>query len=80
MTGRLDMGVVTENVVAVIEVGYVTVVSRVRGHSLRWDESAVGEGYHGGVLLGIVGVEVPRCDLTVVSSASLWETKLIYIR
>lgn len=54
MTSGLAVGVVTEKVAVVVKVWHVDVVSRVRGHSLRWYEPAVGEGHHGWVLQGIV--------------------------
>ncbi|KAF3843948.1 hypothetical protein F7725_015996 [Dissostichus mawsoni] len=57
VTGGLAVGVVTEEVV--VKVWYVAVVSRVRGHGLMWDEPSVGEGHHGGVLLGVARVKVP---------------------
>lgn len=58
VTSGLAVSVVTEKVGVVVKVWHVAVVSRVRGHSLRWYEPAVGEGHHGGVLQGIVRVKV----------------------
>lgn len=54
MTSGRAVSVVTEKVDVVVKVRHVAVVSGVRGHSLRWDEPAVGEGHHGGVLHGVV--------------------------
>lgn len=58
MTRGLAVCVVTEKVGIVIKVLHVTVVSRVRGHNLRWQEPAVRKGTHGGLLQSIVRVKV----------------------
>lgn len=58
MTCGLTVSVVAEKVAVVVKVWHVAVVSRVRGHSLRRHEPAVGEGHHGGVLQGVVRIKV----------------------
>lgn len=58
MTSGLAVAIVTEKVAVGVKVWHVAVVSRVRGHSLRWYEPAVREGHYGGVLQGVVSVKV----------------------
>lgn len=63
-----------------VKVGHVAVVSGVGGHDLWRDEPAVGEIHHRGVLLSVVGAEVPEASSAVsLSAPSLRDFKLIYI-
>lgn len=81
----VGVGVVTKKAGVETKMRHVAVRSRVGGHDLWLDEPAVWHDAQWVMLLGVVVVKVPGSELSVtssavsVSTASLWDVKLIDI-